>query len=155
VRFAPLDGGSSDQTGTIGRDRPAPDIAGQTLDGATLRLADLRGHPVIVNFWGPSCVPCRSEFPLFEQKLTEHSADGLTVVGVLMDDPVQPARDFVRELGATWATVVDPDGRIRTAYQVAARPQSYFIDAKGIVRAIQIGEATDTVFERQYATIKP
>ena len=51
------------------------------------------GKPVVINFWGPSCVPCRDEFPLLEAKVAEHAADGLTVVGVLTDDPVDPARD--------------------------------------------------------------
>lgn len=142
-------------TGTIARDRPAPDIAGVTLDGAEFRLADLLGRPVIVNFWGPGCVPCRDEFPLFKAKLAEHAGDNLAIVGVLMWDPPEPARDFVAQLGAGWPTVIDPGEKIRSAYRVAARPQTYFIDADGILRAIQIGEVREAVFERQYATIKP
>ncbi len=141
--------------GVIARDQPAPDIAGVTLDGAEFRLADLRGRPVIVNFWGPGCVPCRDEFPLFKTKLAEHAADGLAIVGVLMWDPPEPARDFVAALGADWPTVIDPGEKIRSAYRVAARPQTYFIDVDGILRTIQIGEVTEAVFERQYATIVP
>ena len=139
----------------IARDRPAPDIAGITLDGAEFRLADLRGRPVIVNFWGPNCEPCRDEFPLFKAKLAEHAADRLAIVGVLMWDPPEPARDFVAELGAGWPTVIDPGEKILSAYRVTARPQTYFIDADGVLRAIQIGEVSEAVFERQYATIKP
>ena len=52
---------------------PAPAIASTTLDGAAFDLASLRGRPVIVNFWGPSCVPCRDEFPLFKAKLAAHA----------------------------------------------------------------------------------
>jgi cytochrome c biogenesis protein CcmG/thiol:disulfide interchange protein DsbE len=139
--------------GLIERDRPAPAISGTTLDGTTVSLADLRGHPVIVNFWGPTCVPCRTEFPLLKAKLEEHADDGLVVLGVLMADPPDPARAFVADQGATWATVIDPDGAIKNAYRVVARPQSYFIDRDGILRAIQIGEVRDTDFERQYALI--
>jgi cytochrome c biogenesis protein CcmG/thiol:disulfide interchange protein DsbE len=139
----------------LARGRPVPDISGQTLDGAAFHLADLRGHPVIVNFWGPFCVPCRSEFPLFKSKLAEHAADGLVVVGVLMVDPPDPARAFVREFGATWPTVLDPTESFRAAYRVAARPQSYFIDKDGILRAVQIGEVAAIDFEQQYATIRP
>ena len=113
------------------------------------------GKPVVINFWGPSCVPCRDEFPLLEAKLAEHAADGLTVVGVLTDDPVEPARDFVAEYGADWPTVVDPDKAIKTAYRVAARPQTYFVDRTGVIRSIQVGELTDADFERQYARIAP
>ncbi len=110
---------------------------------------------MIVNFWGPSCIPCRDEFPLFKAKLAEHAGQGLAIVGVLMDDPPDAARSFVADFGATWPTVVDPDEAIVRAYQVAARPQSYFIDRAGILRSIQIGEVVEADFERQYALIAP
>lgn len=134
---------------------PAPAIVGTTLDGATFDLGGLRGRPVVVNFWGPSCVPCRDEFPLLAAKLAEHAAGGLSVVGVLTDDPPEPARDFVAEYGAPWPTVIDPDKALKAAYRVAARPQTYFVDGAGIIRSIQIGELTDADFERQYERIAP
>ena len=139
----------------IERGQPAPGIVGTTLDGEAFDLADLRGKPVIVNFWGPSCVPCRDEFPLFLEKLDEHAADGLTIVGVLMHDAPAPALDFIHEFGATWTTVDDPTGEIRAAYRAVARPQSYFIDADGIFRALQVGEVTAEAFEQKYALIRP
>ena len=134
---------------------PAPGIVGTTLDGAAFDLAGYAGRPIIVNFWGPSCVPCRDEFPLFIAKLAEHADDGLAIVGVLTDDPPEPARQFVADLGATWLTVQDPDKALKTAYRVAGRPQTYFIDGTGIIRSIQIGEIRDADFERQYARIAP
>jgi cytochrome c biogenesis protein CcmG, thiol:disulfide interchange protein DsbE len=133
----------------------APDITGTTLDGTAFRLADLRGRPVVINFWGPSCVPCREEFPLLAAKLQEHAGDGLAIVGVLTDDPVAPAQDFVRDYHATWPTVQDPDKASKAAYRVAGRPQTYFVDRDGVIRSIQIGELTDPDFERQYAKIAP
>ena len=136
------------QPGTL-----APDFSLECRPGDRVRLSELRGHPVIVNFWGPTCVPCRTEFPLLKSKLQEHAADGLVVLGVLMADPPAPARTFVAEQGATWPTVIDPDGAIKTAYRVVARPQSYFIDRDGVLRSIQIGEVKDVDFERQYALI--
>jgi cytochrome c biogenesis protein CcmG, thiol:disulfide interchange protein DsbE len=133
----------------------APAISGTTLDGAAFDASSLAGHPVLVNFWGPSCVPCRDEFPLLAGKLAQHAGDGLVVVGVLTDDPPEPARTFVAQYRATWPTVIDPDQRIKAAYRVAARPQTYFIDTSGIVRSIQVGELTNADFERQYARIAP
>ena len=133
----------------------APAIVGSTLDGASFDLDALRGRPVVVNFWGPSCVPCRNEFPLLAAKLAEHAADGLAIVGVLTDDPPEPAREFVTEYGATWPTVIDPDKALKIAYRVAARPQTYFIDGAGVIQKIQIGELTEADFERQYQLIAP
>ena len=131
----------------------APAIVGTTLDGQPLDLAAYRGRPVIVNFWGPSCVPCRDEFPLFQAKLAEYGAEGLAIVGVLMYDGPDEARRFVADFQASWPTIIDTDGAIRTAYRTIARPQTYFIDRDGIVRRIQVGQLTDAVFDADYATI--
>jgi cytochrome c biogenesis protein CcmG/thiol:disulfide interchange protein DsbE len=150
---SPGDRPAPTESDLIGRGQPAPAIVATTLEGASLDLASLRDRPVLVNFWGPSCIPCRDEFPLFKAKLAEHATDNLAIVGVLMYDAPAPARDFIVSYGATWPTVDDPAGAIRTAYRVAARPQTYFIDREGILRAIQVGQLTDAEFERQYALI--
>jgi cytochrome c biogenesis protein CcmG/thiol:disulfide interchange protein DsbE len=134
-------------------DAPAPAFAGSTLDGTAFDLASLRGKAVIVNFWGPSCVPCRDEFPLFEAKLAAIGPDHLAIVGILTDDGPDAARAFVASYGATWPTVQDPTGAIKAAYRVLARPQSYFIDGNGVVRKIQVGEVTADDFDRDYALI--
>jgi cytochrome c biogenesis protein CcmG/thiol:disulfide interchange protein DsbE len=137
----------------IAKGAPAPEIAGTTLDGSAFDLAALRGRPVIINFWGPNCVPCRDEFPLFKAKLAEHAADGLAVVGILTDDAADPARTFVAEQGATWPTVIDPGALFKKAYRVIGRPQSYFIDRAGVLQSIQVGWLKDVDFERQFALI--
>jgi cytochrome c biogenesis protein CcmG, thiol:disulfide interchange protein DsbE len=146
---------TSDTEGRATLDGPAPPIVGTTLDGEAFDLAAYAGRPVIVNFWGPGCVPCRDEFPLLIDKQAEHADDGLTIVGVLMDDPPEPARAFVGEYGATWPTVEDPDESILRDWRVAARPQTYFVDGDGVIRSIQVGELRDEDFERQYAKIAP
>jgi cytochrome c biogenesis protein CcmG/thiol:disulfide interchange protein DsbE len=132
---------------------PAPPVVGTTLDGASLDLASLRGRPVVLNFWGPSCVPCRDEFPLFASKLAAIGAGQLAIVGVLTFDGPDDARAFVAQYGATWPTVQDPTGSIRMAYRVIARPQTYFIDRQGAVRKVQVGQVTDAEFDRDYALI--
>ncbi len=159
VAAAVVVGISSPRAGTepvspdIATGQVVPNIAGTTLDGAAFDLAALRGRPVIINFWGPSCVPCRTEFPLLAAKATQHAAEGLVVVGVLTDDPVEPAREFAAQYGGSWSTVIDPGAAIKAAYRVIARPQTYFVDREGVLRSIQIGEVRDADFERQYAAI--
>ncbi len=145
--------GGGDDRATKGQ--PAPAIIGTTLDGQPFDLASLAGRPVIVNFWGPSCVPCREEFPLLIAKEAEYAGDGLAIVGVLTDDPPEPARRFVTDYGADWPTILDPDKALKTTYRVAGRPQTYFIDGAGILRSIQIGELGEEDFDRQYAAIAP
>ncbi len=134
---------------------PAPPIVGTTLDGQPLDLASYRGQPVVVNFWGPSCIPCREEFPQLLGELGRHADDGLAIVGVLTDDPVEPARRFAAEYGATWPTVVDPDEAIKRSYRVVARPHTWFIDRDGVIRSIQVGgPMTDEEFARHYERIR-
>jgi cytochrome c biogenesis protein CcmG/thiol:disulfide interchange protein DsbE len=153
VAIALLGSGRPGEGSPVQVGRPAPDFAGTTLDGEVLASADLRGRPVIVNFWGPSCVPCRDEFPLFAAKLAEHAGDDLAIVGILMFAPPGPARDFIADHDATWPTIDDPEAEIRGAYRVVARPQTYFIDRDGILRGIQVGQLSEADFERFYASI--
>jgi len=145
--------GGATGTSAIERGKPVPNITGMTLDGAAFDLASLRGHPVLVNFWGPSCIPCREETPLLATLVARHAADGFVVVGVLTDDPVEPARQFAAQYGATWPTVVDPGAVLKAAYHVVGRPQSFYVDRDGVYRDLQIGPVTDADFERKYATI--
>jgi cytochrome c biogenesis protein CcmG/thiol:disulfide interchange protein DsbE len=137
----------------VTKGQPVPNITGTTLDGQPFDLATLRGRPVVINFWDPSCVPCRSEFPLLAAKAREHAADGLAIVGIVTDSSAGGARTFAGQYGATWSSVIDPHAATKTAYHVLGWPQSYFVDRGGILRSIQIGEVQDKDFERQYGLI--
>ena len=139
----------------VGVGQPAPRIVGTTLEGEAFDLATYAGRPVVLNFWGPTCIPCRDEFPLLADKLDEHADDGLAIVGILTDDPAPLARDFIAEFGASWPTVEDPDKVYKGTYRVLGRPQTFFIDGAGFVRSIQIGEVRATDFETHYARIAP
>ena len=134
-----------------------PPITGTALDGSAIDLAAYRGHPVVVNFWASWCVPCREEFPLFKERLaTLGASDGL----VDARRPVQGRRRARARSSSTSSArrgrrVTDPDGAIAKAYRTVAPPQTYFIDADGVLRGIQIGEVLPQDFDTQYAKIAP
>jgi cytochrome c biogenesis protein CcmG/thiol:disulfide interchange protein DsbE len=135
---------------------PAPALQGAALDGTAVDLAAYRGRPVIVNFWASWCAPCREEFPLFQERLAELGPkDGLAIIGVLYKDQPELAQGFLDDFGASWPTVTDDDGAHAADYRVVAPPQTYFIDADGILRGIQIGEVRPEDFDTQYAKIAP
>jgi len=77
------------------------------------------------------------------------------ILGVLYKDQAELAQPFLAEFGATWATLPDPGDRLAAAYRVVAPPQTYFIDAGGVLRGIQIGEVKASDFDTQYAKIRP
>jgi cytochrome c biogenesis protein CcmG, thiol:disulfide interchange protein DsbE len=162
VALATCGGGSPSGTApgsplTIGSPligKPAPALAGTTLDGATFDLAAERGNPVLVNFWASWCGPCREEFPLLEDAAARHAAEGLVVVGSLYKDDAEPARSFVAEEGATWPTVVDADRSIGNAWKVLGPPQTFFIDREGVIREVQVGQVRDAAeLDRLLASI--
>ena len=123
--------------------RPAPGIVGETLDGGSYDLGDLRGRWVLVNFFATWCVPCRIEHPELVDFHERHAELGdAAVVSVLFDDAPDVARDFFAEEGGDWPVVVDPDGAIGVAYGVARVPESFLVAPDGTVVQRLVGGIT-------------
>jgi cytochrome c biogenesis protein CcmG/thiol:disulfide interchange protein DsbE len=132
---------------------PAPAFALADLDGNRLSLGDLRGRPVIVNFWASSCAPCVDEFPLLTSAAAAHRSDGLAVVGIVVRDSSTAAREFLARMGATWPSAMDPGDAVAMQYGIIGPPDSYFIDRHGIVVSRQIGPLSAADLERRLAGI--
>lgn len=117
----------------------APTFETFDLKGERVRLVDYRGKVVVLNFWASWCVPCRKEFPLLKQV---HGGD-VAVLGVVYQDSKPAAAAFMRDQGATWPGLIDPDGEIADAYGVGAKPGlpvTIAIDPEGSLVRRHIGE---------------
>ncbi len=135
--------------------KPAPAIALNDLDGKAVTLADLAGRPVVVNIWASWCVPCRGEFPLLVGAYGEYRDRGLEILGVVHDDSAPNARAFAQQQGATWPMLLDDADTVWHDYIGLGVPQSYFIDADGIVRAFSLGPFSTAGLAADLATILP
>ncbi len=134
-------------------DQPAPDFTLQTTDGTPVTLADLRGRPVIVNFWASWCVPCREEFPLLVDAYTKFSGDGLQILGVIHEDGPQTATQFAQSYGARWPLLADPGDVVWQRYNGSLVPISYYIDRDGVIRAVSYGPPPSGFLDDQIAKI--
>ena len=132
---------------------PAPAFSLTALDGSPVRLEELAGRPVIVNFWASWCAPCVREFPLLEEARAAHDADGLAVIGIVYDDRADAAQAFMADNGAGWTAATDPGGDVARAYGIYGPPETFFIGRDGIVAGHQIGELTAADMARQLSTI--
>jgi cytochrome c biogenesis protein CcmG/thiol:disulfide interchange protein DsbE len=131
----------------------APDIVLADLDGKPIRLADLRGQPVVVNFWASWCGPCVEEFPLLRQAAERHAAEGLKVIGIIFRDRSEVARDFMARNGATWPSAMDPGERVALAYGILGPPETYFIGRDGRIAARHIGQLSANSLDEKLAAI--
>lgn len=132
--------------------QPAPAWTLTTLDGEALSSADLAGRPYVVNFWASWCIPaCVDEHPVLAEA---HRDRGVMIVGMLYQDTADDARGFLARHGdAGYPQLTDPDGRMAIEFGVTGPPESYFVDADGIVRAKQFGPLTPVLMAERLAAI--
>jgi cytochrome c biogenesis protein CcmG/thiol:disulfide interchange protein DsbE len=121
---------------------PAIDFTLSTLDGETVRLGDLQGKVVLLNFWATWCGPCREEMPLFEQAQKEFGADRLVILAVNVEEGVGTIRPFVERLALTYPIVMDQSGSVTRRYRVRSYPTTYFIGADGRIEGKRVGAYT-------------
>jgi len=116
--------------------RPAPEFEATTFDGQKVRLADLRGDVVILNFWATWCGPCKVELPLLDAYYRARSSVGLRVLAVATEDSV-PA-SYLRPLSKALAFPLVR--RINGPYKVmTGLPTNYIIDRSGVLRYARAG----------------
>ena len=119
--------------------QPAPDFALQTPSGKTVRLADLRGKVVLIDFWATYCGPCKDSVPVFERLHRELKAAGLEVVGISEDSFVDAVPEFVAEHKMTYTVVLDLEQTAGEAYSLRGLPQAFLVDREGNIAARWFG----------------
>ena len=115
----------------------ASDFQVTLFDGSSFRLSDDAGQrAVVLNFWFPSCPPCRAEMPAFQQAWEEAQGEEVRFLGLFVPqgfDTEQDARDFVEELDLTYDFATDIRAQVTREYQIIYYPTTIFIDKSGRV----------------------
>ena len=116
----------------ITKSSPAPDFTLESLDGKNMRLSDLRGKAVLLNFWATWCGPCKIETPWLVELQNQYGSQGLQVIGVAMDDSgKEDIAKFAKDMGVNYPVLLGKEA-VGDAYGgVPALPESFFIGRDG------------------------
>ncbi|MFO8055887.1 MAG: TlpA disulfide reductase family protein [bacterium] len=135
-------GGSGHSTGQGGQaqDMKAPDFTLPSLEGESYSLSALKGKPVIINFWSPSCAPCIVEMPAFQKLYESMPAESLHILAVT-SGPKARAQEIKNEYDLDFPVLLDKDSRVERLYQVRSYPMTYIIGPDGKVRQAFPGAA--------------
>jgi peroxiredoxin len=134
------------------RGLPIADFELVSLTGETVKLSQFRGRPVIINFWGTWCPPCRNEMPLLQSVYEAHQPD-LVILAVNVDDSVANIEQFVEEMDLTFTILLDENNSVRSQFQVIGFPTTYFVDREGVLREQFIGELNQQRIDEYIAKI--
>ncbi len=130
--------------------RPFPEFTALSLDGVPVSRADLLGRPALVNVWATWCPSCAAEHAF----LNRLAADGVTIYGIDYKDDADEARRWIAERGNPYRLIVaDPDGRLGIELGVTGAPETYLIDASGVVRHRYQGALDERVWQDEFAPL--
>lgn len=118
---------------------PAADFTLKNRAGGNLRLADLRGTAVMINFWASWCGPCRQELPILNNLYKQYKDMGFVILGVNIDNDPALADKLLKDIKLDFPVLLDPENKIAESYKVDTMPSSVFIDRNGNARMLHRG----------------
>jgi cytochrome c biogenesis protein CcmG, thiol:disulfide interchange protein DsbE len=123
--------------------RPAPDFVLPALEqGDSIKLSELRGNVVVVNFWASWCIPCRDEHPILLEAARGYQDKGVKFVGIAYNDKPEDSQRWLNELGKSYPSLVDAGARTAIDYGVSGVPETFILDKQGVVAFKKFGPIT-------------
>jgi len=133
---------------------PAPDFTLTTLEGEAFTLSELRGKPVVLNFWATWCPPCRAELPELQSAAARYDGE-IVLAGVNQAEAETAVAAFAHDLGINFPIPLDAQARVSRLYGARSLPTTFFIDRQGIIRQVQIGPVTEATLAQRLRSIYP
>jgi cytochrome c biogenesis protein CcmG, thiol:disulfide interchange protein DsbE len=153
--LALLGGDKGDGVAQLGAPAPAIDLPDVRAGRPRVVLAELRGRPVLVNFWATWCTPCRKEMPLLDAA-DERLGGKVAIVGVDVKDNRKEAVRFLAERGIDYPSAYDPEASLRRSFEFLGLPVTVLVGRDGRVVDRVTGAVTrsrlDALLERGQAT---
>ncbi len=119
----------------------APDFSLETTDGQIIRLSELRGKTVVLNFLATWCPPCRAEMPTLERIAQEYADQDVILLGINLTflDKATELPAFLTKYGITFPILLDREGQVARLYEIRTLPTTFFIGPDGRIRDVVIG----------------
>jgi thiol-disulfide isomerase/thioredoxin len=136
----------------------APVMQFQNIDGDTVSLSGLQGRGVVLNFWATWCPPCRREMPMLDEFHQNYSDNGLSVIGLAVNESAAQVRQLVSSMGLSYPIWVDAppslpgfdrSQEVFNRYGGVGLPMTIFIDRKGIIKNVYVGELSRGYLQSQ------
>jgi peroxiredoxin len=146
------------QSGLPKEGQPIPDFELSTLEeDRTVRLSDLRGSPVVINFWATWCGPCKQEMPLLVEQYNWNKGKGLRVLAIdtLRNDNRDDMRAFVAKYNMNFDVLVDETDAIAGGWEVMGLPTTFFVKPDGTVAKVHVGQLTADQLKEYMRLIMP
>ena len=127
--------------------REASDFTLELFSGDRLRLSDLRGKAVLLNFWSSWCIPCRDEAPILEESWKRYKDKPVMFIGIDVWDDKDSALTYLKQFGGGYVNGIDSKGEIAVDYGVGGVPETYFIDSSGKIVDKYTGPLTEGMID--------
>jgi peroxiredoxin len=131
----------------------APNFTLLDFDGNAHKLSDYKGKPVLVNFWGTFCPPCKEEMPALQRQYDKWSSQGVVFLEVNLDTNKITAQSFMEQYKLSLPVLLDTKEEVRKDYGVLEYPSTFFIGADGKIAYKKIGEMQEAYLEETLASL--